>query len=285
VVVCFEVEWQADRGLASIDAELQDLEGDIRYDEEEIKTYGVLGPSTPGQNSTPSAPSVPSASIRQSRNELHTAAVTRDLPKVQELVLSKKYDINARTRHGWTALMLSAEMGFLDVVKVLLLAPNIDLNAQNNRGDTAIHVTAMQKYIKEQRCVETITLLALHGAKVDVRNAAKRTAWSDVSRLGQLRVLQALAASGARISQVTGGHNWSALHEAAHQGFLDMAQWLISQKIDTTIRTNGGFLGGYSASEMAELRMAKENDTVKKQRYEQIIGLIHTAEVAAKISK
>jgi ankyrin repeat protein len=135
--------------------------------------------------------------------------------------------------------MLAAEKGYIDVVKKLLLAPKIDLNAQNGRGDTAIHVVAINAHLSEKDRVNMINLLASHGAKVDIRNKARRTAWLDASKSGYLKVVQELKKHGADINQVTGANGWSGLHEAAGQAHVEVAKWLLSKKIDTTVKTKG----------------------------------------------
>ena len=241
-------EWE------SIHAELDALEDDIKDDEDEIKDYGNTGPVP----SPMAAPRICATVVRKGRNELHTAAVTNNLPKVQELLISGKLDINARTRRQWTALGLAAEKDYFDVVKLLLLAPGIDLNTQNDKGDTPLHVVATNQKLPEDRRVEIINLLVLHGAKVDIRNNGKRTAFLDTAKSGNLKVVKALKQRGADVNQVTGINGWSALHEAAGQGHFEVVKWLVGKKANTTIKTKAGNWRDNTAAQVARKRHLDE---------------------------
>lgn len=274
---------------AAVHAELEALEDAIKYDEDEIRSYGDMGPSpSPAPaKPVPQPPAAPvtATCVRQGRNALHTAAVNNDLAIVQDLLKSGKLDVNARTYHRWTALSLAAEKGFIDVVKMLLLAPEIDVNAQNDGGNTALHITAFSRKLPQDQRVAVIQLLNSHGAKVDMRNNGKRTAFLDAAKQGDLKVVQLLQQKRADINQVTGVNGWSALHEAAGRGHVDVVKWLIGKKINTKIKTTGGNNRDKTASQIAKKRGSNESDVKKKKRYEEIARFIEAAELAAKTKK
>ena len=65
---------------------------------------------------------------------LHSAASSRNLPLVVEL-LKRNAPVNARQRHGWTALHAAALNGDREMVEVLL-RHGADSQAQNDDGKT-----------------------------------------------------------------------------------------------------------------------------------------------------
>lgn len=239
--------------------ELKELEDDIKDDEDEIVRFGNFGPAMPA-SSTPVAQPAPAppppppctaTAVRQSRNALHGAAVNNDLAKVIELVASKKFDINAKTRRSWTALILAAERGFVEVTKILLDVPGIAVDAENDKGNTALQETAASDKVPEKKRVAVIKLLLAKGARVDHRNHAKRTAFLDAAKAGNLKIVQVLLQNKAHINQVTGGNGWSALHESAFRGHFEVVKFLLSKKIDANIKPTSGFNQGKTAAQIA----------------------------------
>ena len=67
--------------------------------------------------------------------------------------------------------------------------------------------------------------------------------------------------------------------------FVEVAKWLLSKKIDTTVKTKGGFLVGNTAGQIARWKANKEKDAAKKKRFEEIARRIEEAEAAAKTTK
>jgi len=118
-----------------------------------------------------------SAKVRQ----LNMPAVTADLLRVAESgevdevvrLLPRVVDINARNRHGMTALMKAAFFGHEPVVRVLL-EHGADPNLMRNDSFTALALAAFFGH------VETVKTLIEFGARTEVvtRSGASARAWA-----------------------------------------------------------------------------------------------------------
>jgi ankyrin repeat protein len=85
-------------------------------------------------------------------------AAKEGYPEMTVLLLSKKADIDAKTRNGHTALMMAAYNRYPEIVKILLQA-GADPNAKSIAGHTALsEITQSDKE-------EIIRLLTEKGAK------------------------------------------------------------------------------------------------------------------------
>jgi ankyrin repeat protein len=60
-----------------------------------------------------------------------------------QLLIEKGADVNAASKDEWTALLLAASGGHVDVVK-MLLAHQADLKARNRLGETALEVAELR---------------------------------------------------------------------------------------------------------------------------------------------
>ena len=166
--------------------------------------------------------------------------------KVFEYVESGSFDVNAKTRDGWTALSLAAECGYFRVVRILAGVRGVDLNSQNKDGRTALHVATL----KNRRA--TVKLLTEKGAKVDVKDGIGRTAFLDAAKDGFTDIVKTLKEKGADINQVTAKNGWNALHMAAWNNRPDTTKYLVSVGIKQDMKVKSGMGAGLTAREMAE---------------------------------
>lgn len=80
---------------------------------------------------------------------LHMVTKRRDVPWMNFLI-SSGADVNARDSGGNTALMQTAQLGFLDGLQ-LLLGRRADVNAANSRGETALILAVQQRNLQAVR--------------------------------------------------------------------------------------------------------------------------------------
>lgn len=68
-------------------------------------------------------------------------AIEHGRKDIAEIFLNSGVDVNAGNTKNQTALTLTAELNYIDMIPVLLSHPNIDPNLRNKRGQTPLHVS------------------------------------------------------------------------------------------------------------------------------------------------
>jgi ankyrin repeat protein len=97
----------------------------------------------------------------ESFDELHAQIKRGDILRVKALIGSGVRP-DARSRFGWTPLMLAAEAGHSPIVSYLITA-GADVNAVNNFGASPLAYAALKGHCK------TVKVLLAAGAHVNVR--------------------------------------------------------------------------------------------------------------------
>src|SRR5271157_1133937 len=91
------------------------------------------------------------------------AAEIGDVKTVRALIKAGA-DVNARDKHGWTALMIATANGQTDVVETLIKA-GADVNAVDEDSVTALMIAALNDHTD---AVNVRTVNALIEAKADI---------------------------------------------------------------------------------------------------------------------
>ena len=117
---------------------------------------------------------------RNSNNREQTAfmlACVNGHKDVVKLLLeqSKRIDLNARSKHGFTGFLYACRHGYKELIQLLLDHSNIiDLDARTNDGKTAIMLASLDGY------KESVQLILAHSdINLNTRNDAGRTALMD----------------------------------------------------------------------------------------------------------
>ncbi|KAJ4347997.1 uncharacterized protein N0V89_009369 [Didymosphaeria variabile] len=156
-------------------------------------------------------------------------------------------NINQQTlTHKWSALHMCASYGHSKALQALLSFPDINVDIQNTDERTPLHEAVLKNRTKIAQT------LCNKGAAVDTRDKKKRTPFLDAAHAGNLDIIKKLKAKGADINQVSGRNKWSALHEAALKGKIELVRWLVNEGIKTDLRVRSGTKKGMTAREMAE---------------------------------
>lgn len=79
------------------------------------------------------------------KNKFFRAATTNDVSKIEQMKINSPILINATDQFGWTALMMSAYEGHLDVIKVLLRL-GANLHIKNGKNETALTLAERAKH-------------------------------------------------------------------------------------------------------------------------------------------
>lgn len=96
-----------------------------------------------------------------------------------------KTDIDAKNHKGYSALMLAAYHGHVDVARYLLQR-GADANTADGGGNSALMGAAFKGYI------DTVRLLIEYGADIDARNAKGQTATDFAHLFGRVQVARFL---------------------------------------------------------------------------------------------
>ena len=84
-------------------------------------------------------------------------------------LLSEGSDLNHKSVHGYSALFLAVQLGYVDTV-FILLNHGCDPNTTDPRGDTPFYWTLRQPDDKVSKTIEIQRLLTVFGASVVHRN-------------------------------------------------------------------------------------------------------------------
>lgn len=159
--------------------------------------------------------------------------------------------LNEQTSTGWTALMFAARDGQYKILTYLLRCEKIEVNKKNADGNTALILAAQSnRPIHIARLIEA-------GAKLNLRNKMKRTAWLQAARAGKLNAMKKLSEKGDDVDQVTGKNGWCALHTAVYNDDPGMVVWLLEVGAKRDIKIDSGKSKGLTPRELA-LKLKKE---------------------------
>lgn len=186
----------------------------------------------------------PAPIFRPGRNELHTAAAGGRNFEVSQLLLENTHDIDGRTPHQWTALMLACEKGHTDVVNILL-ERILDLDAKNCDGRTALHIAVLEGHVK---VVEA--LLKRKFIDADLRDNKGRTAFLTAALRGHTEIVRLLIKKGVDVNQVS-RNGWTALHFAAEKDKFEVVTLLFNKGASPTARIKIGDKAGDLAKDVA----------------------------------
>ena len=101
-------------------------------------------------------------------------------------------DVNAKTKKGWTALMMAAQYGYTPTVKVLLdNGADIEDRTANTIEITALMIAAMRGHI------DTVKVLIDNGADVNAKGNQGYTALGLAASQGHTEIVEMLKAAGA----------------------------------------------------------------------------------------
>lgn len=145
------------------------------------------------------------------------AAYIGDYPAVRRLV-EQGVDVNT-SQNGFTALILAAAGGHLDIVEYLV-AKGMDVNAENREGINALTMASEH--------LEVIKYLEKMGADIR-RNMAAMMSLSAAN--GSLNVVEYLVEKGADVNKGI-SYNLSPVACAAAQGHLDTVKYLVEKGAD-----------------------------------------------------
>ena len=179
--------------------------------------------------------------ISYSLDSFFERIVAGDVSSV-ELFIAAGMDLNAQDNDGYTALMLAAEGGYVEMVR-LLVEHGVDVNAQYY-GYTALMLAA------EGGHVEVARFLVEHGADVNAPNEYGDTALMWAARQGHVEVARFLVEHGADVNaQNNDGLTalmWAVLYFYVEMTMettmerMEMVRLLVEHGADVNAQNNDG---------------------------------------------
>jgi hypothetical protein len=145
------------------------------------------------------------------RTPLHAAA-EKGHPEVMESLLARGADKEARDSLGRTPLLIGVDRGCPETVQCLL-ARGADPNVKDSYSWTPLHLAAMHRLGNFKDAIVVGCLIA-HGADPEVRDKWDQSPLDTAASRGNVPVIEALLAGGARKDAVS-ADGTSALRRAA----------------------------------------------------------------------
>jgi hypothetical protein len=147
-----------------------------------------------------------------------------DISRTKNL-LNEGLDVNGMNEHGWSALMVAASKGSMEMLK-LLIENGAALDVKNHQGgQTALIFAAHWGH------TEVVRYLIAKGANLNVQMDDGWTALIDSISRGNLEVAKILIESGAD-TNVKSNTGWTALMAAAYENHPDIVDLLIKHGVD-----------------------------------------------------
>lgn len=166
--------------------------------------------------------SKPTKGYAKESSGLQIAAKNNSLDSVAYyLTADKQIDVNEKTDNGWTALMLAASEGYLEVVQALIAA-HANLEEKKKDDQTVLMLAANKGYLEIVQ-----VLIAAHANLEEKNKNGNWTALMIAAEKGHLEVVQALIAAHANLEEKD-TNGWSALAHAVSEGYLEIVQVLIA---------------------------------------------------------
>jgi ankyrin repeat protein len=110
-------------------------------------------------------------------------------------LLAPLSDMNAKSKDGWTSLMLASQNNHLTVISALLDEfQGVIINESDVRGFTALHYAAQEDHL------DVVKVLLAHGANPNQVDQNGVTALHMVSLLNYLEMVKLLVNSGAQVN-------------------------------------------------------------------------------------
>ena len=156
--------------------------------------------------------------------DLLKAVNADDISRIKNL-LNEGLDVNGMNEDGWSALMVAASKGSMEILK-LLIENGAALDVKNRQGgQTALIFAAHWGH------TEVVRYLIAKGANLNVQMDDGWTALIDSISRGNLEVAKILIESGAD-TNVKSNTGWTALMAAAYENHPDIVDLLIKGGAD-----------------------------------------------------
>jgi predicted LPLAT superfamily acyltransferase len=167
-----------------------------------------------------------------SKRKLIVAVNNNDVQRVKALIAAKA-DVSAKTKDGWTTLILASQRGHTEIVRTLLDA-KADVNAKGSNGDTALIVASWKGH------TEIVRMLIDAKADVNAKNNNSTTALLVATSNGHAGIVRMLIEAKADVNAKYNTGTTALMEAADPVGKTDLVRMLIEAKADVNAKENLG---------------------------------------------
>jgi ankyrin repeat protein len=153
---------------------------------------------------------------------------------ILQLLCQQNVDLEAKDKHGRTALLLAALNGHVNVVQTLLLN-GADLTSKTNSGWSALHCAVSRRH------TSVVQLLLQYTSDVNLKCNQGWTVLHRASSVGDETITRLLLNRGAHIKELDGS-GLTPLQQAAHNDHANVVSLLLAHgRNSMRIRNGPGF--------------------------------------------
>uniref|UniRef100_A0A6U5I3U4 Uncharacterized protein n=1 Tax=Corethron hystrix TaxID=216773 RepID=A0A6U5I3U4_9STRA len=205
------------------------------------------------------------------QTQAHATAASGNTSRLKELLENDGDLVERKDENGWTPLHEAVNAGQMDCVKILLEYGS-NINLETAHGWTPVLLA------KKNRNHDIVDYLKEHEMDARTRKVTKRRNKKNIKVVtlqhaaanGDLNAVRNLVESNKAMLDELDEHNWTALHEAAHNGHEDIVKYLVNAGADVNIHTHGG----WSAILLAGNRHVKHSTDKDKAKHMSILEFL-----------
>lgn len=165
---------------------------------------------------------------------LHDAAAQGDVARVQSLLASASHRVDELDSSGASALLVAAREGHVAVAE-LLVSQGADMNRKNQNQSTALQFASLHGHTAVTAFLLTQSDVV---QQIDDMNASGYSALHCAAREGHVEIAQLLLDHGANIEVTSDG--WHPLHTACVKNHVEIARLLLSRGVNVNASMGDG---------------------------------------------
>uniref|UniRef100_A0A7S1FMG0 Uncharacterized protein n=1 Tax=Corethron hystrix TaxID=216773 RepID=A0A7S1FMG0_9STRA len=177
------------------------------------------------------------------QTQAHVTAAAGNVETLKKLLEDDGDIVDRADDNGWTALHEATNRGQLNTVK-LLVEHGSDITRETTHGWTPALLA------KKNRNHDILDYFKDHEMKVRTKKVSKRRKRKNVKKvinlhhaaaIGDLQSVKKFIDTKKTNIDEADEHNWTALHEAAHNGHEEIVKYLVDSGADVNTHTHGGW--------------------------------------------
>ena len=161
-------------------------------------------------------------------------AVSKGHLQIVNYLLSNKADVTVQICEGRNVYHMAACDGYLQILQALILHNNDYINDGDKNNITPLN------YAVHKGHLEIVIYLLSNKADVTVQTDDGWNVYHIAAYNGNVQIMQALILHNNDYINDVNKKNWTPLHHAVLKGHLEIVNYLLSNKADTTVQNGTG---------------------------------------------